>query len=462
MLNESTTLNLLTNLILKNVSLTTMVLRVANSVNYNPRGKPILSVSRAVTMMGWDSISNLASGVLVFEHFRNQSDKLKELVLLMMLTGNHARQIAIRSGMRGIEEAYLCGMFRNLGELVIACYLPDEYAAISEGMTEDHLSEAESCERILKFRYEELGKGVSRYWNLPETVAKCMENPDLSALEHGEIEQLRVITSFSHALSAVVYRKDPSESREALTALVKKYGAALPIAASDIPAVLEAAAVETQDTFRAAHIPMDRANLSRQIIAATNQPDPNRKDCVQELLAEDIPPAEQTDVLHSLMKELSGMIESGDDFDLNALLMMILEAFYRGAGLDRVLFCLVDGERTHVQARLGMGADFETLLEKFHFPISLRSGPLGSAMLRKEDIIVDASTGVRYSRSIFMATIAAPCFGILPLVVDGIVAGCFYFDSASYIFTLDASKRKALSELRNFATLAIARRRKAS
>ena len=108
MLNESTTLNLLTNLILKNVSLTTMVLRVANSVNYNPRGKPILSVSRAVTMMGWDSISSLASGVLVFEHFRNQSDKLKELVLLMMLTGDHARQIAIRAGMRGIEEAYLC------------------------------------------------------------------------------------------------------------------------------------------------------------------------------------------------------------------------------------------------------------------------------------------------------------------------------------------------------------------
>src|SRR5438876_8534136 len=150
---EGATLNLLTNIILKNVSLTASVLRAANSIHYNPRGKPILSVSRAVTMMGWDAIRHRAAGVLVFEHFRNQSDKLKELVLLMMLTANHARQIAIRSGLRGVEEAYLCGLFRNLGELVVACYLPDEYAHIVEETRRNH-KQADACEQTLKFRYE--------------------------------------------------------------------------------------------------------------------------------------------------------------------------------------------------------------------------------------------------------------------------------------------------------------------
>jgi hypothetical protein len=175
---------------------------------------------------------------------------------------------------------------------------------------------------------------------------------------------------------------------------------------------------------------MDRANLSRQIINATSKPGEIPKDCVQPAGLEEAPAADAVDVLHSLTKELRGMIESGDDFDLNAILMMILEAFYRGAGLDRVLFCLVDADRTHVQARLGVGADIETLLEKFNFPISLRSGPLGSAMLRKEDIIVDAGSGMRYNRSVFMTIVASPCFGILPLIVDGIAAGCFYFESA--------------------------------
>jgi HD-like signal output (HDOD) protein len=454
--NEETTLNLLTNLILKNVSLTTIVLRVANSVNYNPGGRHVLSVSRAVTMMGWDSISHLAAGVLVFEHFGNQSAKLKELVLLMMLSGSHARQIAIHSGMRGIEEAYLCGMFRNLGELVVACYLPAEYAKILAGMNENRWTEAESCERTLKFRYEDLGKGMARYWNLPETVANCMDNPNLSAPD-SELERLRIVSSFSHALSEVVYRTDGSESHEALKSLLKKYGPALPVRESDIPAILEAGAFETKDTFRVARLPMDHVKLSRQIAAAMNEPgeQPGPR-------TEAAAPAGDSDVLNNLLKELAGMLETGEDLDLNAVFMMILEALYRGAGLDRALFCLVDAERTHVQARLGVGADVEPLIEKFRFPVSLRSGPIGAAMLRKEDLIVDAGAGAHHSRSPFMNIVNAPCFGILPLVVDGIAAGCLYFDSASDSFVFDARKRKAVRELRSFAVMAISRARKGS
>jgi HD-like signal output (HDOD) protein len=453
---EGATLNLLTNIILKNVSLTTRVLRLANSIHYNPRGKPILSVSRAVTMMGWDAIKNLAAGVLVFEHFRNQSDKLKELVLLMMLTANHARQIAVRSGLRGVEEAYLCGLFRNLGELVVACYLPDKYALIVQG-TKSNLTEAEACEQTLKFRYEDLGKAMAQRWNLPDTVASCMDSPDFVP-PHSDLERLRTISSFSHALSVAVYQKDRSECEGALKALLKKYGPALPVKESEIPAILEAAVFETQDTFRAARLPMDRASLGQQILAATGG-------------AKKIPGSQQEsaphsdaspDVLTNLIAEVRTLLDSGEEFDLNAGLMMILEAIYRGAGLDRVLFCLVNSEHTHVQARLGVGADVEPLIEKFRFPISFRSGPIGSALLGKEDVILDAGKGTRYLRSAFMLLVGAPSFGILPLILDGVVVGCLYFDSASETFTLDARTRQALLELRSYAVQAIFRKRQSS
>src|SRR5260370_29939232 len=148
----------MTNIILKNVSLSAMVLRASNSIHYNPRGKPILSVSRAVTIMGWDSVLNLGAGVLLFEHFREQMDKPKELVLLMLLTGNHARQIAMRAGLRGIEEAYLCGMFRNLGELAAACYLQKEFADILQIAKSTQLTEAETWERVLSCPFENLGQ----------------------------------------------------------------------------------------------------------------------------------------------------------------------------------------------------------------------------------------------------------------------------------------------------------------
>jgi hypothetical protein len=60
-----------------------------------------------------------------------------------------------------------------------------------------------------------------------------------------------------------------------------------------------------------------------------------------------------------------------------------------------------------------------------------------------------------------MSVTGAPCFGILPLVVQDIVVGCLYFDSASSSFAFDNPKRQALLELRKFAVLAIARKRQA-
>jgi HD-like signal output (HDOD) protein len=453
---EGATLNLLTNIILKNISLTTRVLRVANSIHYNPRGRPILSVSRAVTLMGWDAIKNLAASVLVFEHFRNQSDKLKEMVLLMMLTANHARQIAIRSGLRGVEEAYLCGLFRNLGELVVACYLPDEYARILEETRRNH-REAEACEQTLKFRYEDLGKAMARQWNLPETVASCMDNPD-TLLPRSDLERLRIISSFSHALSAAVYQENRLECEGALTALLKRYGPSLPVKQSEIPAILESAVSETADTFRAAHLSLDRASLGKQILAATGAagkaPGSPEESTPQSDAA--------ADVLTNLVAELGALLDSGEEFELNAGLMMILEAFYRGAGLDRVLFCLVNGDRTYIQARLGVGADVERLIDKFRFPISIRNGPIACALIDKEDIVLDSGKGMRYNRSTFMRVVGAPSFGILPLVVDGLVVGCLYFDSASESFTLDVRTRQAFLELRNFAVRAISGKRRTS
>ena len=62
----------------------------------------------------------MATGVVLLEHFRKHSPGLKELILLSLLTANHAREVADRVGYPKREEAYLCGMFRNLGEVLVA------------------------------------------------------------------------------------------------------------------------------------------------------------------------------------------------------------------------------------------------------------------------------------------------------------------------------------------------------
>jgi hypothetical protein len=343
-------------------------------------------------------------------------------------------------------------MLRNLGELIVACYLPDQYARILESMSPTKATGTEVCERLLNFRFEDLGKTIARYWNLPDTVSFCMETPDLEASQ-SDAERLRIISAFSHALSNVMYRTDRAQRQDALKGLLKTYGVAVPVKENDLPAILDAAVFETEDTFRAARLPLDHGSLASRILAISSA---GARVAPAE---EDLPAPVDSGVLASLMRELTSMLDSDEGFDLNAVMMMILEAIYRGARLDRALFCLVSGDHTQMEARLGVGADVEPLLAKFRFPVSIRSGPIGIALLKREDLIVGAGTGKRYGRSPFMNVIGADYFGILPLIVDNVVVGCLYFDSASEGFALDAATYQALLELRKLAVMAIARKR---
>ena len=110
---EEASLQHITNVILKDYSLTLRILRTANSALHNRSGRQIHSISHAVTLLGVEAVREMATGVVLLEHFRKHSPGLKELILLSLLTANHAREVADRAGYPPREVAYLCGMFRN-------------------------------------------------------------------------------------------------------------------------------------------------------------------------------------------------------------------------------------------------------------------------------------------------------------------------------------------------------------
>src|SRR6185436_18665604 len=111
---EDASVRRLTNTVLKNLSLTTKLLRVVNSVYFNRSDTTILSVSHAVIIVGWEVVSNLASSILLLEQFHKKSSGVKELMLLSLLTAHHAREISVFARYPRPEEAYLCGMFSFL------------------------------------------------------------------------------------------------------------------------------------------------------------------------------------------------------------------------------------------------------------------------------------------------------------------------------------------------------------
>jgi len=451
---EETSLPQITNVILKDLSLTLKVLRTANSPYYNRSGRRILTVTHAVALLGLETIRDLAGGMMLFQHYRNVSPGMKELMLLSLLSASHARVTAERVGYPSREEAYLCGMFRNLGEVLMACYLPRKYGSILVEMKERGHSERESSLRVLRCTYEDLGVAAAQHWHVPDKVTACIraEYPRLTKPVSTQADLLEALTSFSHGLTTAIHRKGPEGTRARLDYLLETHGPIVPVRLEELHEIAEVAIAETKSTFDLLGIPLNDLRLRKQMELAMETV--ALEEAPEEESAEGALPSGR-DLLASLTGEVESLVRGSDEFDMTNAILMVIEALYRGVPFDRVLFALVAPDHSSVRGRLGLGDRIDLLLENFHFPLAGSSGPVALALLGKQDIWVTDGGHGEWA----LARLTRPsCFGIYPVVADRVVVGCFYVEHGRPVRP-ERRLQRAIGKLRDLTAVAISRTR---
>jgi HD-like signal output (HDOD) protein len=441
---EEASIQHITNVILKDYSLTLRILRTANSVLHNRFGRQIHSISHAVTLLGVEAVREMATGVVLLEHFRKHSPGLKELILLSLLTANHAREVADRIGYGKREEAYLCGMFRNLGEVLVACYDPRGYAAVLLRVHDERIPLAQACLDIVGFDYDAAGKAVAAQWRIPESVGECMSDRvvRMRRAPSTENERLEALTHFAHKLTTAVYRREPNGARASVNLLVNSLGPVLNLTHDDIKSVVGRALEETREVFQAMSVPMDHLRLKRQTEAALEQFDeavPGEEGLKSEA---------ETETLTSLLRDVTAQLAQNPAHDLRAITMMVMEAIYRGGPFDHVLLALLDGSGHRLVGRIGFGESIDKIIENFRFPVIGASGPVAEAVLKRTDVFVAGPRDRRYEGTRFRQIVTEPVFGLFPLAAGGAVVGCLYFDRHEPK-SFDAAALAALGALRD-------------
>lgn len=456
---DASSLQRLANVVLNEYSLTLSVVRTANSAHYRRTGRPIQSATHAMMMLGARTVRHLASSLLLFENYSRRSGKLKELMMLSLLSANHARETAVRVGTCDPEEAHLCGMFRNLGEVLIACHFPEDYARIEFEVKERKRSVAGAANEILGFRYEDLGVALSRHWGMPESVMTGM-----CARAMSPISESGAVTSFSHDLTVAIYRANEgaNNSEHALDEVIARYAPRLKLSRAAVTEIVEAALTETRELFSSvATSPSDSVALRRLSATARTALGTPVMSTAEWSVAE-LTAAPENPILalrEKLRAELENKVEPSPDSSVGQVLLLALESALRGGPFDRVMACVLNADRTQLTARTALGVGAEELMPKFDFPMTPRGGPVATALLQRQPIFLPFDRALSVQEARWTASVGCVQFGVFPIIVAMKIVGCLYVDRTSDQPLYDRATHTYLKTICDLVAKAIAARR---
>ncbi len=461
---DASSLQRLANVVLREYSLTLSVVRTANSVHYRRSGRSIQSATHAMMMLGARTVRQLASSLLLFENFHRRSPALKELMLQSLLTANHAREVANKLGLQEPEEAHLCGMFRNLGEVLIACHFGEDYARIQTMMHDEGKSETGATKAVLGFPYADLGAEVSRHWGMPDAVVQ-----GIRARASTSVSLSAAVTAFSHDLTVALYSQDqsPDGAGVALETVIERHSAKIKLSREQVREVIASALNETRELFSSLHIPSDRQRFKQLAESARSAMGVATFDTGEWIAT--TPASSEDDVLQlrdRLLQELESAADALSGTALGDVLLLALEGALRGGPFDRVIVCILEADRGRLVARSGLGDGIEALLPHFDFPMNIRGGPVVTATQQRAPIYLPNDRAMNAIEARWAGTLRVAQFGVFPIVVAGKIVGCLYVDRAMdgqmAAITPDRATLRYVKSLSDIVVTAIAARRRLS
>jgi len=199
------------------------VLKLVNSSFYGvPR--EVTTITRAVTVLGFTGVRNLALGFGSVEMMRsmNTAVDMRAFWAHALATGAAAQSLALY-GTRRIdpEEAFLAGLMHDIGAYVLAAAVPDIYAPILE----DHTREREVVEaEAIGMTHAQVGQGLLQFWELPEAFGNAARHHHDIARATDGAEPLTGLVALADVLATVWARpSEPTPSEADLRALINAH-----------------------------------------------------------------------------------------------------------------------------------------------------------------------------------------------------------------------------------------------
>ena len=484
---ETDSLQALCDEILKDVALTQKLLRVVNTAHYRRAGSdPISTISRAVSLIGVGGVRNLALSLMLLDHMQDQghAHQLKQAFLHTVMAGTLASELAVNP--REAEEVFVGALFRRLGWLLVAFYLPEDADQIRQQGGEPGLASsvdsARIVQQVLGVDLESLADHVGREWGLPASLLSSMRSTGEHVPTHslaGHPSRVQWLASLAQSASDAMLHTEPAQLGQALQQLQRRYQTALGLEGDALQEAAGRSRQRLTELTRALSLSVPATSPAGRLLDLYYVDAPNEgqdADAAPGELADEVERSALTQaeadpvmsreaiLTHGIQDITNTLVES---FKLQTVLNMVLETIWRGLSCRRVIFCLRDAKTNELVGRLGLGEGADAIKSAFHIGLNVQPGQqpdlFAAVCLRNADtLIADASVAavVRLLPGWFQAHVKAPTFLVLPLWMKrphqpDVVLGMIYVDQAEAgSLVLDERTLSLLRTLRNQVIMA--------
>lgn len=151
------------------------VLKISNSSFYGCQ-RQIQTLSHAIMVLGFSTLKSLVVAASVKQVYKPYGLTEKMLWEHSFGAGLAARIIAKKTRQVNEEEAFLGGLFHDIGKNIMNFLDSQQFQTATQICYNDGISFAEAERQVFSYTHSEVGSLVIKKWNFPDNLMKAVLN----------------------------------------------------------------------------------------------------------------------------------------------------------------------------------------------------------------------------------------------------------------------------------------------
>ncbi len=339
----------LAEVILKDVSLTASVVRVANSVTFNPSNISVTTVSRAIINIGFKNIRSICLSIKVLEAVLQESPAPLLLAMLArsLHGANQAKALCKEFSQSQQEEVFVASLLSHLAELLVLGSYEEEVRLLKrEVEPTSSVEEKNRCaEKFLGVSLTRLAKTLTKQWRI-----KGLINDLLVEGSENDKRVQAVILGDEISRTAILGWDSPE-----LKSVAQRVAEFKGVGEVEAVLALKKTADETAETV---------ASFGKKVLVdyiPTSTRSAKMLEKKTELNGEGLQPNSAIEL--EVLERMDALLAT--HFNLNEVFKLCLQGLHKGIGLERVALAIFEKGHQKVIVKYASGQGTEKWREKF-------------------------------------------------------------------------------------------------